>query len=120
MHASGENNLQICHGIVLELHRNDAILIKFQVNNFHSFQRAIKGNDITVLSSADIFELFLAIIFPSMQRVNPHQKHILSAHYNRLLQKMHKKTFLPSMQSVKGFGTSFSDKFLEFAEMNTT
>ncbi len=30
LHASGENNLQICHGISLELHRNDAILMKFQ------------------------------------------------------------------------------------------
>ncbi len=30
LHSSGETNLQICHGIALELHCNNAIPIKFQ------------------------------------------------------------------------------------------
>ncbi len=68
--ASGEYTIQICHGISLELRPYGAILMN-SMTYFQICQKTTKKH-INQSPSAAIFELFIEIILPSMQRVKLH------------------------------------------------
>ncbi len=63
-----EYTIQICHGISLELHPYGAILMNSRTY-FQICQKKTKKQHINRSPSAAIFELFIEIILPSMQRV---------------------------------------------------